>query len=145
MKLSEKKWNVILLPERDSPCSRLYVLSFSSFISELNVKDCATNTQLCNRNAVCKTMEGSSICICNHGYAGNGKICTGNHYNITNIPIRVVLSNQCAIQLTYILLCVGQTVFPSVWPHPPVCIFVYRLIYFGLVYFLMGVFILMIF
>ena len=87
---------------------------FFSFISELNVEDCATNPQLCNRNAVCKTMEGSNICICNHGYAGNGKICTGNHYNITNIPIRVVLSNQCAIQLTYILLCVGQTVFPSV-------------------------------
>ena len=83
-------------------------------ISELNVEDCATNTQVCNRNAVCKTMEESSICICNPGYAGNGKICTGNHYNITNIPIRVVLSNQCAIQLTYILLCVGQTVFPSV-------------------------------
>ena len=66
---------------------------FFSFISELNVEDCATNTQLCNRNAFCKTMEGSNICICNHGYAGNGKICTGNHYNITNIPIRVVLNN----------------------------------------------------
>ena len=66
---------------------------FFPFISELNVEDCATNTQLCNRNAVCKTMEGSSICICNHGYAGNEKICTGNHYNITNIPIRVVLNN----------------------------------------------------
>ena len=65
---------------------------FFSFISELNVEDCATNPQLCNRNAVCKTIEGSSICICNPGYSGNGKICTGNH-NITNIPIRVVLNN----------------------------------------------------
>ena len=65
---------------------------FFSFISELNVEDCATNAQLCNRNAVCKTMEGYNICICNPGYAGNGKTCTGNH-NITNIAIRVVLNN----------------------------------------------------
>ena len=82
-----------LLPERDCLCPRLYVLSFFSFISELNVEDCATNTQLCNRNAVCKTMDGSNICICNPGYAGNGKICTGNHYNTTNNFVGVVLSN----------------------------------------------------
>ena len=81
-----------LLPERES-VSAFICFVFFSFISELNVEDCTTDTQLCNRNAVCKTMEGSSICICNPGYAGNGKICTGNHYNITNIPIRVVLNN----------------------------------------------------
>ena len=64
------------------------------FFSEIDVEDCATNTQLCNRNAVCKTMEGSNICICNRAYAGNGKICTGNHdYNIINNSVRVVLSN----------------------------------------------------
>ena len=69
--------------------SIIIIIIIIIIISELNVEDCATNTQVCNRNAVCKTMEESSICICNPGYAGNGKICTGNHY-----------------KLTYILLCV---------------------------------------
>ena len=121
---------------------------FFSFISGLNVEDCATNSQLCNRNAVCKTMEGSSICICNPGYSGNGKICTGNH-NITNIPIRVVL----IINVLYswlIFYCVCDRLFFHLSGHARLpayssFIFVYRLIYVGLVYFLMGVCILMIF
>lgn len=47
-------------------------------LTDLAVVNCATNTQLCNVKAVCQNIEGSHICICNSGYAGNGKICAGN-------------------------------------------------------------------
>ena len=47
-------------------------------LADLPVVNCATNTHLCNANAVCKNIEGSHICICNSGYIGNGKICAGN-------------------------------------------------------------------
>lgn len=47
-------------------------------LTDLAVVNCATNTHLCNVNAVCQNIEGSHICICNSGYAGNGKICAGN-------------------------------------------------------------------
>ena len=56
----------------------LFRVFFLFELTDRPVVNCATNTHLCNVNAFCKNIDGSHICICISGYAGNGKICAGN-------------------------------------------------------------------
>ena len=44
----------------------------------VDVDECASNeANECDPNALCTNTEGSYVCRCENGYAGDGKNCTG--------------------------------------------------------------------
>lgn len=40
------------------------------------MNECLRRPEMCNKNAECINREGSFICTCLEGYAGNGYNCT---------------------------------------------------------------------
>lgn len=44
---------------------------------ELDINECASETDSCDDNAICTNVEGSYHCMCIIGYAGNGTDCKG--------------------------------------------------------------------
>lgn len=49
-----------------------YLLSFTSDIDE-----CSAESNPCDENADCTNNDGSYICTCKEGFAGNGATCEG--------------------------------------------------------------------
>ena len=47
----------------------------------LDLDECATNSHICDVNAVCQNTAGSHTCSCKAGYTGNGKTCHGKLEN----------------------------------------------------------------
>ena len=47
----------------------------------LDLDECATNSHICDVNAVCQNTAGSHTCSCKAGYTGNGKTCYGKLEN----------------------------------------------------------------
>ena len=43
----------------------------------VDVDECAHGLDNCGNNSQCINTVGSFSCRCNHGYTGNGVICTG--------------------------------------------------------------------
>ena len=43
----------------------------------LEIDECKSKTNNCDKNALCKNTEGSFTCTCNRGYKGDGKKCRG--------------------------------------------------------------------
>ena len=43
-----------------------------------DINECATEPDSCNANADCTNTDGSYVCACKSGYAGNGFSCSGN-------------------------------------------------------------------
>ena len=41
---------------------------------------CGNNGQKCDTRAQCISTNGSSICVCNGGWSGNGVTCSGNQH-----------------------------------------------------------------
>lgn len=57
----------------DNPIVKvLLLLSLSPDIDE-----CVTGSLTCDPNALCVNTIGSSLCICNQGYGGDGITCQG--------------------------------------------------------------------
>ena len=52
-----------------------YCKRFTHFFSDIN--ECVRNTDNCHANAFCTNTEGSFLCTCLTGYAGNGVLCGG--------------------------------------------------------------------
>ena len=48
-----------------------------SFNSVADNDECFTNSHGCDVNAVCNNTRGSHTCICNAGYSGDGRTCSG--------------------------------------------------------------------
>ena len=57
-----------------------------------DIDECSDSTHNCNTDATCTNTDGSFICACNEGYAGNGPSCSGNNMTI-----------QCRYQLHSVL------------------------------------------
>ncbi len=39
--------------------------------------DCTNDASICHENALCTEMDGSSMCVCNPGFSGDGLTCEG--------------------------------------------------------------------
>ena len=46
-------------------------------LSSIDIRGCAGNSQLCDRNANCMDTPESFSCACNNGFSGNGTSCSG--------------------------------------------------------------------
>jgi len=61
---------------------------------------CAINNGGCHNNATCASNDGSSTCICNTGYAGNGVICTGKWTNFEySLSLMILISAIFSVAL----------------------------------------------
>jgi len=67
-------WRVFL-PER--PRFRDIKRKHNCPLHYTDVDECAMNNGGCSEFATCTNIPDSFICICNHGYTGDGFICTG--------------------------------------------------------------------
>lgn len=43
----------------------------------IDINECLVGTAVCHADGTCYNEKGSYKCICNHGYSGSGKVCTG--------------------------------------------------------------------
>ena len=42
-----------------------------------DIDECSTNSHGCDVNAVCNNTRGSHTCVCQAGYSGDGRTCSG--------------------------------------------------------------------
>ena len=54
----------------------------SVYFNIVDDDECASNP--CDRNAKCTNNPGSFTCLCNNGYIGDGKTCTGQNTFLYN-------------------------------------------------------------
>ena len=47
----------------------------------VDIDECAEGLDDCNAIAECVNLEGSFDCLCPSGFRGDGRTCTGAHYN----------------------------------------------------------------
>ena len=48
-----------------------------TLLSFLDIDECQDGNNSCDINAECSNTDGGYYCTCQHGYYGNGTICTG--------------------------------------------------------------------
>ena len=48
-------------------------------VSNSDINECVSSSEICDSNAVCTNTAGSFTCACNQGYTGDGISCLGNH------------------------------------------------------------------
>ena len=76
-----------------------FSLNFSSDIDE-----CEIGSHDCHVNATCNNTIGSFICVCDPGYGGTGKICSGEVYVKKDTPdIRAFSMNS--VEMYFRLRC----------------------------------------
>ena len=56
-------------------CRRIYFT-----VTLLDIDECQDGNNSCDINAGCSNTDGGYNCTCQHGYYGNGTICTGISY-----------------------------------------------------------------
>ena len=61
-----------------SPMCDPFILYYGADIDE-----CAAETDTCHQEATCMDTDGSYICTCNSGYTGDGQICNGNQFPVS--------------------------------------------------------------
>ena len=42
-----------------------------------DIDECSTNSHSCDVNAICNNIRGSYTCVCQVGYSGDGRNCSG--------------------------------------------------------------------
>ena len=68
-----------------SPVSFIIVQSFfliSSISICPDIDECSVFSSICDINAVCRNSEGSYVCSCKEGFAGDGKACKDKAKNL---------------------------------------------------------------
>ena len=46
--------------------------------NDLDLDECGTNNDDCDRNAICSNSIGTFTCACNSGFSGDGRSCAGS-------------------------------------------------------------------
>lgn len=73
-----------LLP--DEVLCRLLLIPSFFLISNISicpdVDECSAFSSICGINATCLNSEGSYLCSCKEGFAGDGKACKGKANNL---------------------------------------------------------------
>ena len=68
-----------------SPVSFIIIESFF-LISNISIcsdiDECSVFPSICDINAICRNSEGSYLCLCKEGFAGDGKACKGKANNL---------------------------------------------------------------
>ena len=69
----------------NSPVSFIIIQSFF-LISNISIcpdiDECSVFSSICDINAICRNSEGSYLCSCKEGFAGDGKACKGKANNL---------------------------------------------------------------
>ena len=69
----------------NSPVSFIIIQSFF-LISNISIcpdiDECSVFSSICDINAICWNSEGSYLCSCKEGFAGDGKLCKGKANNL---------------------------------------------------------------
>ena len=47
-----------------------------------DIDECSVFSSICDINAICRNSEGSYLCSCKEGFAGDGKLCKGKANNL---------------------------------------------------------------
>ena len=47
-----------------------------------DIDECSVFPSICDINAICWNSEGSYLCLCKEGFAGDGKACKGKANNL---------------------------------------------------------------
>ena len=63
-------------------------MMYSIFYIDIN--ECVQQTHTCDINATCQDTEGSFLCSCNVGFAGNGNNCSGKLANSMHLKVIVI-------------------------------------------------------
>ena len=69
-----------------SPVSFIIIIQSFFFISNISIcpdiDECSVFSSICDINAICRNSEGSYLCSCKEGFAGDGKACKGKANNL---------------------------------------------------------------
>ena len=49
----------------------------TTFVSHVDIDECALGMDDCSENAICTNTPGNFSCICDEGYGGDGTTCVG--------------------------------------------------------------------
>ena len=52
--------------------------NYVDYYSDIDIDECAVDSDKCDPNAICTNTPGGFTCRCKKGYRGNGITCTGN-------------------------------------------------------------------